>query len=229
MLEQESEPLATVLDDVGFAQTTPHRWTALTRIKVQATTHLDKYTRTLDLDAFVVFSSISSMVGNAGQSNYASANNAAELLIQARNAAGYRGLVIQWGAIDHVGVMAQGTRREGVTNRLCEFQNIDHSLASLHHLLQFNGVRSAYAEKRPADTVVLSVACIQAQFVRMLGGSTESYGLDTPVTNFGLDSLSSVELANWANRFVSLKITAVYFDATVTINSLYTYMATHTQ
>jgi fatty acid synthase len=228
--------LATVLDDVGFTNMTEAKWASLHRIKVDATTYLDQYTRrtAVDLDAFVVFSSISSMVGNAGQSNYASANNAAEMLVHARNTAGHRGLAIQWGAIDNVGVMMHGTRpREGVTNRLCEFQNIDHSLESLHHLLQYNGVRSSYAEKQlemSADgdpAMELSVACLQSQFARMLGGSADSYHIDTPFNNFGLDSLSSVELANWVNRFVTLKITAAFFEETATIDSLYTYMTTH--
>lgn len=168
--------LATVLDDIGFAHMTEAKWSALDRIKVGATEHLDTHTRGLDLDAFVVVSSISSMFGNIGQSNYASANNAAEMLIHRRNEAGYNGLAIQWGAIDNVGVMMQSdsTTRNGFTNRVCEFQNIDHSIASLHRLLQYNGVYSSYEEKRATvedsvEDLIVSVPRIQMQLARILG------------------------------------------------------------
>jgi fatty acid synthase len=226
--------LATVLEDVGFANMTEEKWSALHRVKAIATENLDRHTRTLQhtLDAFVVFSSISSMFGNVGQSNYASANNTAEMLVHNRNRAGLGGIAIQWGAIDNVGVMMKELRN-GFTNRVCEFQNIDHSIASLHRLLQFNGVYSCYTEKQMTveynEDIEMSIVQIQLQLARVLGGSAEGYEYNVAISNFGLDSLSSVELANWVNRFVKVKITATYFSGTdVTIARLCEYIVSNT-
>jgi acyl carrier protein len=123
--------------------------------------------------------------------------------------------------------------KNGFTNRVCEFQNIDHSIASLHHLLQFSGVYSSYAEKQVTieesdGDMDMSAVRIQTKLARVLGGSAEGYETNVSLSNFGLDSLSSVELANWVNRFVKVKITAAYFSSTdVTIERLCEYIVSN--
>jgi hypothetical protein len=130
-------------------------------------------------------------------------------------------------------MQSDSAARNGFTNRVCEFQNIDHSIASLHCLLQYNGVYSSYEEKRATvedsvEDLIVSVPRIQMQLARILGGSADGYDAQVPMTNFGLDSLSTVELTNWVNRFVNTKITSTYFVGTsVSIDCLYAYMVLH--
>jgi len=164
------------------------------------------------------------MIGNIGQTNYASANNAGEMIIRERNKRGDNGIAIQWGAIDNVGLM-MNLNKDGLTSGVCEFQNIDHSINSLHYLLGFNGVYSSYAEKK-LKTDEINVDVSVAQYIaKILGGNAIDYDVNAPIMNFGLDSLSSIELVNWINRQVSVKITPAFITSTTTIQTIEEYLS----
>ena len=59
-----------------------------------------------DLAAFVVYSSITSLMGNIGQSNYSAANSYMDALVRSRVRQGMPGLSIQWPAVAGVGMAA---------------------------------------------------------------------------------------------------------------------------
>ncbi|ADJ42439.1 rifamycin polyketide synthase [Amycolatopsis mediterranei S699] len=90
--------------------------------KVDAANHLDELTRDLDLDAFIVYSSASSIFMGAGSGGYAAANAYLDGLMAARRAAGLPGLSLAWGpweqltgmadTIDDL-TLARMSRREG--------------------------------------------------------------------------------------------------------------------
>nr|AXL05422.1 type I polyketide synthase [uncultured bacterium] len=65
--------------------------------KVNAVRHLDELTRGMDLDAFVVYSSASSIFMGAGSGGYAAANAYLDGLMAHRRAAGLPGLSLAWG------------------------------------------------------------------------------------------------------------------------------------
>ncbi|MEM7125057.1 MAG: SDR family NAD(P)-dependent oxidoreductase [Chloroflexota bacterium] len=88
---------AGILDDGVLTAQTTERFEQVMRPKVNGTWNLHTLTQSMDLDFFVCFSSISSLMGSAGQSNYAAANAFMDTLMQQRQQAGLAGLSINWG------------------------------------------------------------------------------------------------------------------------------------
>ncbi|MGR4885001.1 type I polyketide synthase, partial [Streptomyces sp. LARHCF249] len=88
---------AGVFDDGVIGALTPEQLQTAFAPKVNAVQHLDELTRSLDLDAFIVFSSAASLMGSAGQGNYAAANAFLDGLMDRRRAAGLPGQSLAWG------------------------------------------------------------------------------------------------------------------------------------
>ncbi|WP_198539443.1 type I polyketide synthase, partial [Streptomyces graminilatus] len=88
---------AGVLDDGVIDALSPERFDVVMRAKALGALHLDELTRDRDLDAFVVFSSMSGTIGTSGQGNYAAANAFLDALAERRRAAGLPATSIAWG------------------------------------------------------------------------------------------------------------------------------------
>ncbi|WJD95489.1 type I polyketide synthase [Streptomyces antimycoticus] len=108
---------AGALDDATVDALTPERIEAVLRPKAAGARHLHELTRDLDLDAFVLLSSIAGTVGAAGQGNYAAASAYLDALAQLRRADGLPATSVAWsawaggGMID--GEVADQLRRRG--------------------------------------------------------------------------------------------------------------------
>ncbi|HWO19044.1 MAG TPA: SDR family NAD(P)-dependent oxidoreductase, partial [Kofleriaceae bacterium] len=89
--------LAALLDDGVLGALPPERLHPVLRAKLDAAVHLHELTRTLDLSAFLLFSSAAGIVGSPGQASYAAANAFLDALAHHRRAQGLPGLALAWG------------------------------------------------------------------------------------------------------------------------------------
>ncbi|MEV7547176.1 SDR family NAD(P)-dependent oxidoreductase [Streptomyces sp. NPDC089915] len=88
---------AGVLADGVVETLTEDRVAEVLAPKVRGAWHLHELTRHLDLSAFVLFSSVASVLGTAGQAGYAAANGFLNGLAEARRAAGLPATSLCWG------------------------------------------------------------------------------------------------------------------------------------
>lgn len=101
--------MSMVLRDQMFDGMSAEDWNAVTRPKVQGTWNLHKYTlsRGLNLDFFVLFSSLSGIIGQIGQTNYASANTFLDAFVQYRTGLSLPCTAIDLGAMEGIGYLSE--------------------------------------------------------------------------------------------------------------------------
>jgi NADPH:quinone reductase-like Zn-dependent oxidoreductase/NAD(P)-dependent dehydrogenase (short-subunit alcohol dehydrogenase family)/acyl carrier protein len=109
---------AMVLDDAVIKNLDSDRFNRVLTPKVAGAENLDLVTRGHPLDYFVLFSSVTTMVGNPGQGNYVAANAYMEGLARRRRQKGLPALAIGWGPITDVGVVARSDKLQGNLKRL---------------------------------------------------------------------------------------------------------------
>jgi acyl transferase domain-containing protein/acyl carrier protein len=97
---------AGVLDDALVDRLTEERFRTVMRGKVEGARLLDRLTAGLELDFFVLFSSVAAVLGSPGQGNYAAANAMLDALAADRVARGLPGVSIAWGPWAEIGLAA---------------------------------------------------------------------------------------------------------------------------
>jgi len=83
---------------------TPERFASVYSPKVDGAWNLHRLTTEMSLDFFVMFSSVSGVIGGLGQANYAAANSFLDALAYHRRAKGLPASSIAWGAWDGQGM-----------------------------------------------------------------------------------------------------------------------------
>ncbi len=97
---------AGIIDDGIMVQQDWQRFEKVFAPKIKGAWHLHAMTQEMELDFFILFSSITSLFGSVGQSNYAAANAFLDALAHYRHSMGLPALSINWGAWASVGMAA---------------------------------------------------------------------------------------------------------------------------
>jgi acyl transferase domain-containing protein/acyl-CoA synthetase (AMP-forming)/AMP-acid ligase II/acyl carrier protein len=103
---------AGVLDDAALDQITEPQIARVAAPKIRGLEALEAATASADLDWFVVYSSVASVLGNRGQAVYAAVNAWMDARMEARVRRGLPGQSIQWGPWSEIG-MAAGLELDG--------------------------------------------------------------------------------------------------------------------
>ena len=146
---------AMVLDDALISNLTSEAMARVLRPKVTGADNLDRLTRGMPLDYFILYSSATTLIGNPGQAAYVAANGYIEGLARRRRRAGLTGLAVAWGAIADVGILA---RSPATSDRLAARAGVRAMKAqdALRHLGQILASASQTAE----DDAVVAIAPI---------------------------------------------------------------------
>ena len=217
---------AGTLSDRTLERLTADDFEVVYQPKVLGAQNLDICTRGLNLDFFVLFSSVASGFGNPGQANYAAANGYLDSLAERREREGLAGLSLRWGPWSGGGMAANGSDKVSNDGLLPIPLNagIDYLLQFLIHSVPdtvvtvcnfspskhpqsyyFSNVFSMEAKKsnfwldslRALEKHERTIA-LQDKVCWLLAsiGVTDIADYSTPWVEVGLDSLSMVELRN---------------------------------
>ncbi len=99
---------AGVIDDGTIESLSAEQLELVMRPKVDAVVHLHELTEGIDLSDFVLFSSVSGVMGSPGQANYAAANAFMDAFAQRRHAQGLAASSLAWGPAGEGAGMAKG-------------------------------------------------------------------------------------------------------------------------
>jgi acyl transferase domain-containing protein/NAD(P)-dependent dehydrogenase (short-subunit alcohol dehydrogenase family)/acyl carrier protein len=101
---------AAVIEDAPIGAIDPLRAHRVMNPKALGGWNLHRALLDCDLDFFVCYSSVTSLLGNAGQITYAAANAFLDGLMAYRRSLGLPGLSVNWGVIADVGTVARDER-----------------------------------------------------------------------------------------------------------------------
>ncbi len=155
---------AMVLDDGAIDALDDQRYQRVIAPKADGALHLHHATLGLTLDHFVMFSSISSVLGTPGQASYAAANSVLDELAARRAALGLAATSVNWGVIDDVGVVARASapQRAKILNQGIRAMSARRAFELLEHVL---------VSGQPQAIVV----DLDARTLGRLGGSTRRF------------------------------------------------------
>ncbi|NOT89845.1 MAG: SDR family NAD(P)-dependent oxidoreductase [Lysobacter sp.] len=148
---------AGMISDNLLAKKSTQDFRATLLPKVTGTAHLDNASRNLDLDFFVVFSSIASAMGSVGQSDYAAANGFMDHFIQYRRERVRRGersgasVSINWPYWQDGGMRIDATTQAVLAQSIgMQAMETGVGLSAFHDCVAMNRAQMVVAQGDPA-------------------------------------------------------------------------------
>ncbi|GAB4460433.1 MAG: hypothetical protein OHK0037_07670 [Elainellaceae cyanobacterium] len=237
---------AGVLDDGAIANQTPQRFERVMAAKLRGAWTLHRLSQDWPLDCFVLFSSAASVLGSAGQANYAAANAGLDALAHLRRSLGLPALSINWGPWATVGMAAR--RADGFQTQGMERIDPEAGVTILRALLSeatpqvavlpyakprvpdspapvpaptwFDELRQLPAGDRPSALA----ARLQQSIAKLLGRPAAHLDPHQGFTDLGLDSLTTIELTHQLQQQVSQPLPNALLYSYPTIATLTEYL-----
>ncbi|GHF46450.1 hypothetical protein GCM10010359_56180 [Streptomyces morookaense] len=126
---------AGVADAGMLTETTPAEFAAALAAKADGAAHLDELLGEQELDAFVLFSSISGVWGSGGQAAYAAGNAFLDGLARQRRARGLTATAVSWGPWADGGMVQDGDDEERLRRRGLHVMAPESAITALHRVL----------------------------------------------------------------------------------------------
>ena len=207
--------LAGILDDHPYSQMS---WEQMQRVlapKVQGSWVLHQLTRKMELDFFILFSSVASVIGNPGQANYAAANFFLDQMASYRQSLGLPVLTINWGFWESLGLV---TEKKGQTkikgSRLIKpesgLQIMDRLIHSdIGQTVITPVVWSELLEPFPKDRIPPLYRLFEDQKIDKTEMAGAGLGSKTGITANQLQPLSAAERLNLIAEYLRQEIARV--------------------
>ncbi|CAJ0579052.1 unnamed protein product, partial [Mesorhabditis spiculigera] len=216
--------LAMVLRDCLFENQNVQNFKDAAEAKYYGTINIDNATREFcdeNLRWFVVFSSITSGRGNAGQTNYGWSNSTMERMIDHRREDGYPGIAIQWGAIGDVGVILENMGDNNTVVGGTLPQRMPSCLAALDLFLSWNHpIVSSYIKADLGAKKSSGGGNLLQTIAHILGvNDVSQLNPDANLGDLGLDSLMGVEIKQALERDYDI-VLSMKDIRTLTLNKL---------
>jgi NADPH:quinone reductase-like Zn-dependent oxidoreductase/acyl carrier protein len=182
-----------ILDDGILLQQSAQRFRTVVQPKVDGAWNLHAQTLgatdTPPLDFFVLFSSVTSVLGSPGQSNYAAANAFLDALAHARRAAGLPALSINWCPWSAVGMAARLEQRGQQALRGLRAITPQQGVMALGALLREDTAQVGVMSFNAAEWIAAYPASAHSNQLALLATSEP----EQPATTSVRDSLLAVE------------------------------------
>ena len=109
---------AMVLQDAPLDRMSYKQWLTCVNPKVRGAWNLHTATADLSLDFFICFSSVSSILGGKGQTNYAAANSYLDALCRHRRSLGLPASTMNVGMITGIGAVSENAKLQSLMERI---------------------------------------------------------------------------------------------------------------
>jgi NADPH:quinone reductase-like Zn-dependent oxidoreductase/SAM-dependent methyltransferase/NADP-dependent 3-hydroxy acid dehydrogenase YdfG len=136
---------AGVLDEGVLMQQDARRFARVMAAKVEGAWNLERATRHLPLDFFVLFSSVAGVFGSPGQANHAAANAFLDAFAHHRRARGLPAISIDWGAWAAVGAAVEEEALRRIARQGIGRMRPDDALSALEAVLADGAVQVVVA------------------------------------------------------------------------------------
>ncbi|KAK0159820.1 hypothetical protein PV327_010892 [Microctonus hyperodae] len=203
--------VAVVLKDKLWENQTPSQFEETFKPKAWSSKVLDELSRKLcpQLRHFVMFSSLSSSQGTAGQINYGMSNSVMERICEKRIAEGFPALAIQWGPIGDVGLI---TQMQDSSDKLIIGGKSQQKISSCLH--ELNGfltqdstiVSTTIVSEKEMGTGARNIVEIILDIMNIKDLNAISHQI--PLPELGMDSIMSIEIEHALKQEFEISLTA---------------------